>query len=114
MTYGSSGLEVTNLQNALNRSGTGINIVADGQFGPGTLAAVKKFQTAKGLPVTGLVDDKTKAALNLQSVAIFETGNSNKFFDMFGGKTMAITLIGGTVLIAMAFAINNIQQKKSS
>lgn len=113
MTYGSSGLEVTNLQNALNRSGTGISIIADGKFGPGTLAAVKKFQTAKGLPATGLVDAQTKAALNLQSVAIFEN-SSNKFFDMFGGRTMAITLIGGTVLIAMAFAISKNQQKKST
>jgi peptidoglycan hydrolase-like protein with peptidoglycan-binding domain len=36
----------------------------DGIYGPATVDAVKKLQTASGLPVTGYVDRATAAALN--------------------------------------------------
>lgn len=35
----------------------------DGQFGTGTQASVKTFQTRAGLPVTGIVDSRTWSAL---------------------------------------------------
>jgi putative peptidoglycan binding protein len=41
----------------------GEKIAIDGDFGPKTLAAVEQFQTLKGLPVTGLIDPETWAAL---------------------------------------------------
>ena len=52
---------VTELQQLLNQHGA--NIVADGDFGPNTLAAVRTFQSAHGLAVDGIVGPNTKAAL---------------------------------------------------
>lgn len=40
-----------------------LGIKADGEFGPGTEAAVKKFQTKSGLKPNGIVDDATLKAL---------------------------------------------------
>jgi hypothetical protein len=53
---GSKGQAVKNVQKIL-----GIN--PDGDFGPGTEAAVKSFQKGKGLKVTGIVDANTFKAL---------------------------------------------------
>lgn len=48
---------VHSLQDMLFRKG--IVILADGNFGPATEAAVKEFQTKNGLPVTGKIDTDT-------------------------------------------------------
>jgi hypothetical protein len=53
---GSKGQAVKNVQKLL-----GVN--PDGEFGPGTDAAVKSFQKGKGLKVTGIVDANTFKAL---------------------------------------------------
>jgi peptidoglycan hydrolase-like protein with peptidoglycan-binding domain len=58
---GSKGPAVTQLQNLLRNKG--YNIAADGDFGPKTEAAVKKFQSSKGLVADGIVGPKTWAAL---------------------------------------------------
>ncbi|WP_194916969.1 peptidoglycan-binding protein [Catenulispora rubra] len=44
----------------------GASISADGQFGPGTLAAAKSFQSAHGLGVDGQIGPKTWSALVVQ------------------------------------------------
>jgi peptidoglycan hydrolase-like protein with peptidoglycan-binding domain len=59
LKVGSSGAAVKVLQRGLG------GLVVDGSFGSLTLTAVKRFQTAKGLAVTGVVDAKTWAALEL-------------------------------------------------
>jgi peptidoglycan hydrolase-like protein with peptidoglycan-binding domain len=41
----------------------GYDVTADGSFGPGTKQAVIQFQTDKGLPATGVVDQATWNAL---------------------------------------------------
>ena len=41
----------------------GVPVTIDGAFGPKTLAAVQAFQTAHGLPATGLIDSVTWQAL---------------------------------------------------
>ena len=58
------GPQVTNLQNILIKSGYSVGSTgADGDFGPNTQAAVKKFQQDKRLSPTGAVDSSTWKAL---------------------------------------------------
>lgn len=58
---GSTGSEVYQAQALLK--GLGYPITVDSIFGPKTEAAVKAFQQSVGLPVTGVVDGPTIAAL---------------------------------------------------
>jgi len=58
---GARGDRVSALQRDLNRAGA--SIAVDGQFGPGTESALRAFQEAKGLPVTGSLDAATERAL---------------------------------------------------
>jgi Neuraminidase-like domain/Putative peptidoglycan binding domain/Salmonella virulence plasmid 28.1kDa A protein len=69
---GMSGSDVAELQKELNSISYTVP-AAESQassFGAGTLAAVQKFQTAKGLPATGVVDAATAAALTAAVTAI--------------------------------------------
>ena len=50
--------QIANLQKVLTRLGYGTN-GSTGSFGPGTEAAVKKFQAAQGWPQTGTIDNRT-------------------------------------------------------
>ena len=43
---------------------------ADGVPGPQTVAALRQYQTAQGLPVTGLLDEATRGDLGLVSDAV--------------------------------------------
>src|SRR5918995_4969833 len=60
---GAYGENVRALQEALNRVGIGVKYGVDGYFGSATQASVKAFQRYKGLPITGVVDGATAAAL---------------------------------------------------
>lgn len=51
------------IQNALNRQGAAIE--ADGKSGPDTRTAIREFQRQAGLPITGIADPETLAALGL-------------------------------------------------
>jgi peptidoglycan hydrolase-like protein with peptidoglycan-binding domain len=62
LKLGSSGASVKTLQQALANAGFSPG-AADGQFGPKTAAAVKAFQSAKGLVADGIVGPKTWAKL---------------------------------------------------
>jgi N-acetylmuramoyl-L-alanine amidase len=55
------GSDVTKLQEALKKSG--IEIVADGEFGPGTDKALKEHQLKSGLVADGVAGPKTIATL---------------------------------------------------
>lgn len=59
---GDFGASVTELQNLLKRAGFPTGPI-DGDFGPMTAAAVKRFQSARGLAVDGVVGPATWAAL---------------------------------------------------
>jgi lysozyme len=59
---GSTGGEVTMLQRALSL--LGYNCTVDGNFGPGTQAAVEQFQTAEGLTADGVAGPNTWNALD--------------------------------------------------
>ena len=58
-----SGSKVRQMQEQLNRIARSYPalpaITADGIYGPATRAAVEKFQSVFGLPVTGTVDFRT-------------------------------------------------------
>lgn len=68
LTSGESDGCVTELQTLLNSHGA--SIAVDGQFGPGTLSAVKTFQARQGLAADGVVGPLTKSALNSQGSAV--------------------------------------------
>ncbi len=59
---GDFGAQVTELQRLLQRAGVPTGPI-DGDFGPLTQAAVRRFQTSRGLPVDGVVGARTWAAL---------------------------------------------------
>jgi peptidoglycan hydrolase-like protein with peptidoglycan-binding domain len=66
LKLGSKGVEVRALQQMLNahvRPSPKLNV--DGDFGPLTESAVKKFQQANGLPDTGIVDEKTAMVVGM-------------------------------------------------
>jgi peptidoglycan hydrolase-like protein with peptidoglycan-binding domain len=54
LSPGMSGHDVKVLQDFLTRAGFPVTV--DGQYGSGTQKAVKKFETAQGLPVDGVMD----------------------------------------------------------
>lgn len=59
---GDFGAQVTEVQRLLQRAGVPTGPV-DGDFGPMTAAAVKRFQASRGLPVDGIVGPRTWASL---------------------------------------------------
>lgn len=62
---GASGDAVWSVQQALINSGFAVKGGADGKFGLATTIALGKFQTAKGLTVTKVVDEATAIALGM-------------------------------------------------
>ena len=62
---GNKGDNVLLVQKALTAAGIAVKGGVDGMFGSGTTASITAFQTAKGLTVSGLLDQSTAAALNL-------------------------------------------------
>jgi peptidoglycan hydrolase-like protein with peptidoglycan-binding domain len=62
---GSHGAAVKELQRELKAAGIGVAV--DGQYGPATVTAVKRFQRAANLNMTGIADDGTQRRLR-QSV----------------------------------------------
>jgi murein DD-endopeptidase MepM/ murein hydrolase activator NlpD len=62
---GNRGNNVIAVQKALVAAGLQVKGGIDGQFGSGTTATISAFQTAKGLPATGILDANTAAALGL-------------------------------------------------
>ncbi len=64
---GASGDAVWSVQQALINSGFSVKGGADGKFGLATTIALGKFQAAKGLAVTKVVDEATAIALGMLS-----------------------------------------------
>ncbi len=62
LKIGSTGPAVQLLQLALNRAGYG-PLDTDGNFGPGTEAALRRFQAGRGLPADGVAGNQTHRAI---------------------------------------------------
>ena len=62
LKIGSTGPAVQLLQLALNRAGYG-QLDTDGNFGPGTEAALRRFQAGRGLPADGVAGNLTHRAI---------------------------------------------------
>jgi peptidoglycan hydrolase-like protein with peptidoglycan-binding domain len=60
---------VRTIQEVLIRDGIGLVGGADGIFGNGTSAAIAEYQKRRGLPITGVMDDATQAAMAPAPVA---------------------------------------------
>ncbi len=63
LQYGATGVAVKQLQEALIAAGVTVRGGADSRFGNATMAALKQYQSARGLPQSGKVDDATASAL---------------------------------------------------
>ncbi len=72
---GDSGASVTELQQLLERAGVPTGSV-DGDFGPMTQAAVRRFQSARGLPVDGVVGARTWAELKQAAPSASSTSSA--------------------------------------
>jgi peptidoglycan hydrolase-like protein with peptidoglycan-binding domain len=82
LKQGSTGPDVTALQSKLKELGFDPNGV-DGNFGPGTKAAVIAFQQSKGLQADGMAGPATLAALQLDGSA--SSGTAGAVTDEAGG-----------------------------
>ncbi len=65
LRLGAKGRHVRYLQQLL--CGHGLQLTADGDFGPNTLAAVRTFQAQAGLSTDGVVGDRTWSALRVDA-----------------------------------------------
>lgn len=90
LKQGSSGPEVTALQTRLKELGFDPNGV-DGNFGPGTKAALIAFQKSKGLTADGIAGPQTMGALQLGTAAAAgaSTGTTTSSGDSVGGGAAA-------------------------
>ena len=110
LEMGSKGDEVKALQDALKAKGY-LAGASDGSFGSATASALKGFQRANGLPVTGIADDATRAALMDENsvamteaaaatVSLYETlkkGDSGASVKTLQEKLKALGYLTGTV-----------------
>lgn len=94
LKYGSKGGDVVALQVELQK--VGAQIVADGDFGAKTLAAVKAYQQSRGLKVDGIVGPAVWAALESGAPVIAAPPS--------GGGNAPIVLPGPSTLLPPAAA----------
>ena len=105
---GDKGLNVVELQNALNNKviwGSTPKLVADGQFGNATFNAVKLFQTQNKLPVTGIADSTTLDKLGVKSTQLFKK-------DSIFSNLTPLHYISGGVLVLGILAFISYQTRK--
>jgi peptidoglycan hydrolase-like protein with peptidoglycan-binding domain len=91
LTVGSSGADVTALQNAIGVS------PATGYFGSITKAAVMAYQASKGIPSTGYVGPLTRASLNASA-----TGQVNSTTGQSGTGVVVNSGVEGTLAVTQS------------
>jgi len=91
LRQGSTGSDVKSVQQALLDAGVKVPGGADGIFGPATRSAVTAFQSRKGLPTTGEIDQATAAALEASN------GSSDSTAAASSSGTLAVGARGDAV-----------------
>lgn len=89
---------VSKVQRALTTAGFPPAGGVDGRFGPGTQAAVNRYQSKVGLPATGIVDTATAVLLKVvPATALLRIGSRGPDVVLVQQQlmTIGITLIGG-------------------
>lgn len=110
LSVGASGLAVMQVQRGLERAGVTTG-GADGRFGPMTEAAVRQFQSSKGLQASGKVDAPTLRALMGTSAPL----NGPLTNTRFTGNSQLAGVLGGTLLApgARGTGVKAVQQALS-
>ena len=85
---GDQGSEVAEIQGYLIK--LGYDVMADGDFGPSTVDAVKSFQKAQGLNVSGTVDDSTYRMLVGREMPEVSRGSSSMARRLINNATQYI------------------------
>jgi photosystem II stability/assembly factor-like uncharacterized protein len=93
---------VRRAQEALDRAGYEIGN-PDGQLGPRTVAAIKRFQTDRYLPVTGQLDETTLAALGVGNTASIVAAHVSAIADPVNAM---VSFVDGTGHIGIFAATN--------
>ena len=101
LKQGSKGPDVTNLQQKLKDLGFDPKGV-DGNFGPGTKAAVIAFQKSKGLQTDGIAGPNTLAALQSASSGAAAGGGAGSAATNAGGGAGAGSGATGGMTVAIA------------
>ncbi len=100
LTVGSTGADVTALQNALGVS------PATGYFGSITKAAVVSYQTAHGIPSTGFVGPLTRASLNGSSTSVTTTTTTTNSSTGSNTTSTSVTNTGVEGILTVNLASN--------
>jgi peptidoglycan hydrolase-like protein with peptidoglycan-binding domain len=82
---GSEGVEVTVLQDFLNRAGL-LSATPNGHFGPATTAAVRAFQSQNYIPATGTVGPMTRNAINERMCDTDLRGDSMNYYGNYSSN----------------------------
>jgi peptidoglycan hydrolase-like protein with peptidoglycan-binding domain len=85
LSRGSEGVEVTVLQDFLNRAGY-LNATPNGYFGPATTAAVRAFQSANYISATGTVGPATRNAINERMCDTDLRGDSMTYYGNYSSN----------------------------
>lgn len=107
---GDKGIQVIELQNALNNKviwGNTSKLIPDGQFGNATLNAIKMFQSQNKLPVTGIADENTLSKLGIKSNSVLSSKPS-----LFSNLTPIHYLSGG-ILVLSVIAFLSFQKRRN-
>jgi peptidoglycan hydrolase-like protein with peptidoglycan-binding domain len=90
LSLGERGPAVKQVQDALIAAGVPVVGGADGYFGQMTVAALRSFQSAQGLEVTGVVDEATAARLGLIDSSARSTHVTASWTSDFSGLELGV------------------------
>ena len=103
MSYGSTGSDVTALQQMLNKAGYSLSV--DGIFGSGTDTAVRDFQRKHGMVGDGIAGPKTWAALGTVGSGSSSSGSSSSSSNSNSNRPMVAYGDSGSHVTALQQAL---------